>query len=129
MKDNTALWSSVAGTMIGGLVAGALWWLNVSPVLVVGTGVVWAGALGLYLYVAPSEPKTNPSGPWAGVIGGSLLFSVLINLSDITIPNGSLTALVLLVIGFTLIGFAAGMAAVNNWDNAETEPESTATDT
>jgi hypothetical protein len=113
MGQSVALRSTAAGLAIGGLLAGSLWWLDVSSVLVVGTGSVWAAALALTLYVIESYDDSRHSGPWGAVVGGSLLSSVLVNLSDITISNGASAALTALVIGFTLLGYAAGMATVH----------------
>ncbi|MEZ3172539.1 hypothetical protein ABNG03_18285 [Halorubrum sp. RMP-47] len=122
MRGSTAFWSSAAGIGLGGVLAGTLWWLDASSVLVVGTGVVWAAALGLTLYVSESYDDSKRSGPWAAVIGGSLLISVLLDLSDITISNGSSAALTSIVIGFTLLGYAAGMATVHGQEHAEIKP-------
>jgi len=104
MGDSTALSSSAAGIAVGSLVAGILWWLDASSVLVVGTRTVWAAALGLFLYVVVSDPELTQSGPWSAVIGGSLLFGVLVDLLEIPVSNGSSAALTLVAIGFTLLG-------------------------
>ena len=61
-------------------------------------------ALGLFRYVIVSDPELTQSGPWSAVIGGSLLFGVLVDLSGIPVSNGSSAALTLLAIGFTLLG-------------------------
>jgi hypothetical protein len=129
MRNGISLRSVAAGIVFGGLLAGTLWWLDASSVLVAGTGVVWAAALAMTLYVVESYDSSRHSGPWAAVIGGSLLVNVLVTLSDITISNGSLAALTSIVIGFTLLGYAAGMATVHGQKDTETKPQGTATDT
>jgi hypothetical protein len=129
MRTSIALRSSAGGIGLGGLLAGILWWLDAPPALVVGTGAVWAAALALTLYVVESYDDSKRSGPWAAVIGGSLVVNVLINLSEITISNGSSAAITSIVIGFTLLGYAAGMATVHGQEHAETKSTGVPTDT
>lgn len=129
MRDSIALRSSAAGIGLGGLLAGTLWWLDASSALVVGTGIVWAAALGLSLYVFNSYDDSKHSGPWAAVIAGPLSVDILINLSDITISNGSSAALTNIVIGFTLLGYAAGIATVHGQEHTETKSQEAGIDT
>lgn len=119
----------MGGIGVGGLLAGVLWWLDAPSALVVGTGTVWAAALALTLYVVASYDDSKRSGPWAAVIGGSLVVNVLITLSEIAISNASSAAITSIVIGFTLLGYAAGMATVHGQDHAETKTTGVPTDT
>lgn len=128
MDRPTALKSTVAGTALGGLVAGALWWLSVSPVVTAAAGVVWATAIGSTLYVFESYGGPTSAGPWGTVIGGSLLFNVVLSLSDLSLSQGAVAGLSVLAIGFTLLGYAAGMATVFRQHNSQETPNGTPTD-
>lgn len=116
MGREIVLRSSAAGVAIGGFLAGGMWWaegfLDGSVVLVAAVGIVWAAAIGSAVYVFQSYSYQGDAGPWGAVIGGSLFFGVVLSLSDIGISNDVRAALTVLAIGFTLLGYAAGMATV-----------------
>ena len=128
MKDSVALWSIAAGAAVGGPIAGCLWWLETPLVLVLGAGIVWTAALASTLYVVQSDPA-GQSESWGGaVVGGSLLFGVLLELSELPVSNGSQAALTVLVIAFTLLGYTAGMATSHD-GNAASETDGATTET
>jgi hypothetical protein len=129
MDQNSALRSGVAGVGIGSLSAGGMWWaegfLSGSFVLIAAVGIVWAAAIASTLYVFQSRPGPRDAGPWGSVIGGSLLFGIILNLSDINISNDVWAALTVLAIGFTTLGYAAGMATVSRQVPASQTSEET----
>jgi len=129
MTDGAALQSGVAGLTVGGLLAGIVWWMDLSLVVVAAVGIVWATAVASSLSVLASHPDSKDAGPWGAVVSGSLLFYVVLTLSDIEITTDAVTALSLLVIGFTLLGYAAGMATVHRHRSADKTATETATDT
>jgi hypothetical protein len=117
MGQSIGLRSSVGGVAVGSFFAAGLWWapgiLDDSIVLIAAVGIVWAAATASMLYLGVSHPAPfRDAGPWGTVIGGSLLFGVVLNLSDISISNGAWAALTVLAIGFTVLGYAAGVATV-----------------
>jgi hypothetical protein len=122
----------MAGVAIGSLLIGGMWWapgiLNDSFVLVAAVGIVWAAATASLLYVSQAHPDQEGGGPWGAVIGGSLLFGVVLSLSDITISNGVWAALTVLAIGFTMLGYAAGMGTVYRQERGSQTHNGTATD-
>ncbi len=113
----TTLQSAVAGIAIGGLFSGSVWVVSASPVLTGAVGIVWAAATAASLYVFTTYSSPEDAGPWGAVVGGSISFGVVLNLADIGVSNGASAALTLLVIGFTLLGYVAGLAAVHRSKN------------
>lgn len=123
MQYSLPVRAGAAGLAVGGTVAGALWWVNAPLVLVAATGAVWTVALGVSLYVFDTYGGSDDAGPWGTVVGGSLLFSVVVNLSGISIPNEVTAALTTLVIGFTLLAYAAGIATASRRDDTDRSRE------
>lgn len=112
MERRLALQSGVAGSVLGSLLASGLWWAGgFSIVLIAAVSAVWAAAIASALYVLRSHQGDREAGPWGAVVGGSLLFGVVLNVSGLDLSNEAVTALTLLAIGFTLMGYVGGMAA------------------
>lgn len=109
-----------------------MWWadgfLADSFVLIAAVGVVWTAAVASMLYVSQSYRGPKDAGPWGAVIGGSLLVGAVLDLSDIGISTGTEAALSVLVIGFTLLGYAAGMGTVYRQDPDSQTSDGTVTD-
>jgi hypothetical protein len=115
----------VAGVAIGGLFGGSVWLVSTSPVLTAAVGIVWAAAAAASLYVFTTHSDPEDAGPWGAVVGGSVSFGAVLNLADIGVSNGASAALTLLVIGFTLLGYVAGLAAVQRSKDANHTADST----
>jgi len=128
MPDKTVLRTATAGAVVGGLAAGGVWLLDVSAVLTIATGVVWAAAVAASLYVFDRYGGPTDAGPWGTVVGGSLLFTVVLRLADVPVSNGTAAALSVLVIGFVLLGYAAGMATVSRQGGPGPKTDGTAAD-
>ncbi|MEZ3163202.1 hypothetical protein ABNG03_00480 [Halorubrum sp. RMP-47] len=132
MEQRTALRSGVAGTAVGVVSAGGLWWaegfLDGMGVLIAAVSVVWAAATAASLYVFASRPDWGDDGPWGAVIAGSLLFSVALNLSEVALSPDVHAALTLLVLGFTTLGYTAGVASVSHRERPAPASEETATE-
>lgn len=132
MRQSAALRSGVAGVTVGGLLAGGIYWvegfLDESFVLIAAVGIVWTAAVASMLYVSQSYQGPEDAGPWGAVIGGSLLVGAVLNLSDIGISTGVEAALSVLAIGFTVLGYAAGMGTVYRQDRGPQTTDETVTD-
>jgi hypothetical protein len=87
-------------------------------VLTGAVGVVWAVATAASLYVFTTYSGPDNAGPWGAVVGGSVSFGVILNLADVGVSSGASAALTVLVIGFTLLGYVAGLAAVHRGKDA-----------
>lgn len=125
----TTLQSAVAGIAIGGLFSGSVWLVSASPVLTGAVGIVWAATIAASLYVFTTYSGPEDAGPWGAVVGGSVAFGVVLNLADIGVSSGASAALTLLVIGFTLLGYAAGIASVQRSKDANRTADSTTSET
>lgn len=121
MSDSVVVRSSVSGIIVGSLVTGGTWLLDISPVVMAATGVVWTAAAGVSVYVFEKYTGAREAGPWGAVIGGSLLFNVVLSLADVPISNGLAAALTVLVIGFVTLGYAAGVATVLRQGSAKAD--------
>jgi hypothetical protein len=132
MKQTIALRSVAAGVGIGTLSAGGMWWaegfLDGSFVLIAAVSAVWAAAIASAIYISQSHPGHRDESPWTAVVGGSLLFGVVLNLSDISISNDASAAVTALVIGFTLLGYNAGMATVYRQNRGSHTTDTTVAD-
>lgn len=113
-----ALRSAIAGVAVCGVIGGSVWLVSASPVLTGAVGVVWAVATAASLYVFRTYSGPDNAGPWGAVVGGSVSFGVILNLADIGVSSGASAALTVLVIGFTLLGYVAGLAAVHRGKDA-----------
>jgi hypothetical protein len=103
--------------------------MTASLVVVAAVGIVWTAAAASSFYVFERYPGHKDAGLWGAVVSSPLLFGVVLNLSNITIASGNQSALTLLVLGFTLVGYAAGMATVLRHEHPNQTVEETAVDT
>lgn len=132
MRRKIALRSSAAGVAIGGFLPGGMWWakgfLDGSVVLVAAMGIVWAATIASTLHVSQSYSYQGDTSPCEAVIGGSLLFDIVLALSGISISNDVCATLTVLAIGFTPLGYAAGMATVYRRARVSKLPDETIAD-
>lgn len=132
MEQRTALRSCVAGTVVGAVSAGGMWWaegfLDGTGVLIAAVSLVWAAATAALLYVSASYPDRGDAGPWGAVIAVSMSFSVALNLSDVALSPDVHAALTLLVLGFTTLGYAAGIGSVSHRERRPRTSGETAAD-